>query len=415
MIIGMDIKRQITINSAGSFVLMFAQWLISVLLVRMGGFADAGVFSLAMTIANVFGAIANCGVRSYQVSDAGNQFAQKQYLWTRICTVAISFLICCLYFLADRSYSQYNRWAILLYLIYINANMISDVMYGSLQLNGRLELNGYSSIIKGGCCLAAFLLSYAIWRSLLLSLLLMAATDIGVIVAYDIQNYMQLERRQETADVQFDFTVIGRMIRICFPLMLNSLLAYVITAAPRRTIQSSLGEEFLGYYSSLFTPTVVITTLMPTIVLGVMPSIALHWQHGEKKLFIRQVIVCFAIITGFTLLAMLGALAAGRPVMKLLFGSEIMPYFGLLYVAIIVSGLNALRSCCDSVMICMRKTKAVIAAAVVELLVVLAIADVFVLRWGIEGAAVVMLIGYSVHFLIQSGIIIRGCKMYFTA
>lgn len=408
----MDLGKQITINSIGNVAIMFAQWLISVLLVRMGGFADAGVFSLAMTIANIFGAIADCGVRSYQVSDAGNQFAQGHYLCTRLCTITISFLVCCLYFLADRSYSLYNRQAILLYLIYINANMLGDVMYGSLQLNGRLYLNGYSSMIKGGCCLAAFLSSYAVWNSLLISLLLMAVVDIGVIVLYDIKNYMLLEQQHRGLD-RIDFHLASRIIMVCIPLMLNSLLTYVITAVPRRAIQKSLGEVFLGYYSSLFTPTVVITTLMPAIVLGVMPSIAKSWADRNRKPFIRRVLGCFSAIIGFTLLAMLGALVAGRLVIKLLFGSEIMPYFGLLYIAIIVSGMSALKSCCDCVLVCMRNTKTVIVAALVEFLVVLTITDTFVLGQGIEGAAVVMLIGYSVHFLIQLAVILWFSKRHF--
>lgn len=40
----MDYRRQAAINSMGSVVLMFGQWLISVLLVRMSGYEDAGVF-----------------------------------------------------------------------------------------------------------------------------------------------------------------------------------------------------------------------------------------------------------------------------------------------------------------------------------------------------------------------------------
>ena len=40
----MSEQKKITINAIGSIVSMLGQWLISVLLVRMGGYADAGVF-----------------------------------------------------------------------------------------------------------------------------------------------------------------------------------------------------------------------------------------------------------------------------------------------------------------------------------------------------------------------------------
>lgn len=409
----MDIKTQITINSIGNVVLMLAQWLISVLLVRMGGFADAGVFSLAMTIANVFGAIANCGVRNYQVSDAGNQFMQKEYLWTRICTAAVSFVICCVYLAFDSTYTVFHKLAILLYLLYINLNMLSDVMYGSLQMKGRLYLNGYSSIIKGCACLTVFLLSYLLKHSLLLSLLLMALADAGVVAFYDFKHYVA-EEKQGICFSGAVFRPVVQVIKAGAPLMVSSLISYTITAVPRRAIQRLLGEKYLGYYSSLFTPSVIITTLMPAIVLGIMPSIAKYWSTGEKKLFARQVAGCFAGITGFTLLALFCALLAGKPVIRIAFGSEILPYFDLLYIAIIVSGLSALKSCGDSVLVCMRKTKAVTAAAAADLIAVALLTNTLVLRGDIKGAAWVLLVGHGFHLVIDLGIILWFCKKHFS-
>ena len=79
----MNIKEQGALYSVSTVVLMFAQWLISVLLVRLGSFEDAGLFSLAMSIANVFGAVATYGIRKVQVSDIDQQYTQKRYLAAR--------------------------------------------------------------------------------------------------------------------------------------------------------------------------------------------------------------------------------------------------------------------------------------------------------------------------------------------
>ena len=67
-------------------------WIINVALVRLGGFEDAGLFSLAMSCCSVFGMLANYGLRSFQVSDITTQYSDNAYLCTRLLT---SFLQVC--------------------------------------------------------------------------------------------------------------------------------------------------------------------------------------------------------------------------------------------------------------------------------------------------------------------------------
>ena len=74
----MNLKQKMFLNTVGTVVLLFAQWLISVLIVRMGGYDDAGTFSLAMSVSNIFAFLANYGIRNYQVADSRNRFTQQQ-------------------------------------------------------------------------------------------------------------------------------------------------------------------------------------------------------------------------------------------------------------------------------------------------------------------------------------------------
>lgn len=408
----MDIKKQITLNTVGASLSLFSQWLISVALVRMGGFEDAGIFSLVMSIANVFGAVANYSIRQYQVSDAGHRFTQRQYLWARICTIGASFLLCGLYLAADAGYTSVSRWGIVIYLVYTDLNFFSDIMFGTLQLKDKLYLNGYSNIQKSAYCLAAFMASYAIRKDLLLSLLCMTLANAATVVLYDLRHYVREEEHPFRA--QGDGAAVRGILRLCFPLMVSTMLPLVTTAAPRRSIEALLGDKQLGYFSSLFTPTVIITTLVPTVILGFVPAIAKCWEDREKGAFMRQVVGCFVGILAFTLLALLCALIAGRPVMKLLFGSEILQYFDLLYLAIVVSGLSALRGCGGSILICMRRTGTVTAASAAELAIALALSHALIAKSGIRGAAVALLAAYGVGMAIEAADIARCTGKHFS-
>lgn len=407
----MDLPKQVTINSIGTVAVLFAQWLISVLLVRMGGFADAGIFSLAMSVANVFGAVSNFGLRSYQISDAGKQFEQKHYMLAKFAAIGLSFAALFVYLWVDATYLPRNKWAICLYLVYLSLGFFSDTMLGTLQLRDKLYLSGYSNLLKGICCFGSFVLSYVLWKDLLLSLGLMAAAGIAVSVVYDLRFFAR--ERVDTALQKNDFPEVWGVIKACFPLMVSAILPYISTALPRRILLNSLGETYLGYYSSLFTPTVIITTLVPAVAIGIVPGMARAWVGRNRGQFVRYLILSLLGTLGITLAAFLCAFAVGKPVIRLVFGQEILAYFNLLYVAIAVSGLAAMRSVADSALICMRKTGTVTAFSAVEVVVIAALAGRFVASMGLYGAAYVMLAGYAVHLLLQLAAIALTYKKTF--
>lgn len=408
----MELKKQVTLNAFSAFANMFIQWLISVALVRLGGFADAGVFSLAMSVSAVFNAVANYNIRGYQISDANGQFAQKQYLWARVGTIAASFVLCGAYFAVDAVYDPASRAATWVYLLYVDCNMFSDVLFGTLQLKNKLYVNAYSNLLKGVLCAASFLGSYALRGDLLFSLLCMTAANALAMLLYDLPHYFGEEKHAFRLR-RADLPAIARILVLCFPLMISSMLPMITTALPRRTITLYYGEAALGIFSSLFTPTVVITTLMPAVIQGLVPVIAAHWQNREKRAFAALTAKCFAGILAFTLFAMLCALIAGRPVMRLLFGEEILPYFGLLYLAIFVSGLCAMRSCGNGVLVCMRKTCTVTVSAALELLVAVAFSGVLIRHNGIFGAALALLAAYGGNLLFQLAAIAWFSKRQF--
>ena len=62
-------------NSVGFIVYLFCQWLITIVVVRLSNYEDAGILSLAMSINNILYAISTFGLRNYQVSDIENKYS----------------------------------------------------------------------------------------------------------------------------------------------------------------------------------------------------------------------------------------------------------------------------------------------------------------------------------------------------
>lgn len=398
----MDFRKQAAINSIGSVVLMFGQWLISVLLVRMSGYEDAGIFSLAMTVSNVFSFFANYGLRNYQVSDVNGRYTQSQYMLARVVTSLASVAACAGYLAVAGGYSAVERWAILLYLLYSNVNVLSDTLMGALQLHDRLYINGCSNALRGALCFVAFVGTYLAVHNLLAALGAMVLATLVLTAVYDWRCFRKVET--PAAWCKTDGKVVARMLRVCFALMLSNILPVITTALPRRSIQKLEGTEQLGYFSSIFTPTVLITTLVPAVIIALVPKFADAWNRRDRRGLLRLVGQTYAFTIGFVLLAELAALVAGRFVMELVFGPAILQYYDLLYWAILATGINTLTYCGNAVLISLGGNRVVAVGAAVAVAATAALADTLVSRQGINGAAYVLAFAYALQAAIQIGV-----------
>lgn len=391
----------------GAVVLFFTQWAISVLLVRLGGYWDAGVFSLAISMSNIFSTFARYGIRTFQISDVKYEYTQRDYLFAYVVTVTVSIVACLVYLNVAAGYNGIEKWAILLYLAYNDANVIGEVLFGRLQLKGHLEINGYSNIIRGTLCFALFVGTYILTKNIVLSLALMAAGTIAVLGTYDIRMYRRYEKEPFLGRPfsRKDFASLASLLRVCFPLMAASILPIITTALPRRTIQRLLGEEMLGYFSSIFTITVLISTMVPLLIQAFLPKMANLWSGRKIKQLVGFVIRCYGGVLLLVLCALGGAALLGKPVLRLLFGEGIIPYAGLLSWGIVATGLNGMTSIGSGILVIMRKNKLVTITVAASLLVAAALSGPAVMGFGIYGAGYVLAIAYFVQVLTQ-GIII---------
>lgn len=394
-----DIAKQVTWNTVGSFVLMLAQWGISVILVRMAGFSEAGIFSLAMSVSNIFTYFGNYSTRNYMTSDECGEYTYRQYIYTRMITVAAGVGLCLL-FLLFAGYNFQTSTAIFLYILYAGQTMISDILYGCMQRCNHLEIGGIGSTVKGVFCFLAFMIVMAISSDLLLSMAVMAFVAWGVMIFYELPVFRMLLGKIGLISAE-ELRAIPKLLRTCFPLMLSLVLPMITVAAPRIVIERILGEELLGIYSSIYTPTVAITTFVPAVITGVVPMYAAAWVKNDFTRFKKLTLVTVFSVLGIGALACLVSFFFGKPVLTFLFGKEIEPYFFLLYFAILATTANAMTHCGLVLLTVQRQIRHTLFSTIVAMLLVCVGAYPFVILYGIYGAAYILAIGYSVQVVWQ--------------
>ena len=175
-----NVKNNILWSSAGSFIYMLTQWLLSVFIVRISGFDDAGTYSLAMSIANVFYGIAIYGMRNYQVSDISGKYENRQYIDSRFVT-CLAAIIGCLIFTIINRYNLKTTIVICLYMIFKAHEALVDVFHGIDQKKWSMDIIGKSFIVRGLSNCLVFIISLYIWKKLEISIFLMIVISYLVI------------------------------------------------------------------------------------------------------------------------------------------------------------------------------------------------------------------------------------------
>ena len=91
----LSMKRNMLWNSAGSFTNLLAQWLITVLVVRIAsGYDAAGLYSLAVSVYGIFAPVAQYRMYTYQISDTRHENTVGEYFTLRVITNGIALVAC---------------------------------------------------------------------------------------------------------------------------------------------------------------------------------------------------------------------------------------------------------------------------------------------------------------------------------
>ena len=178
------IRQSMIFNTIGSLVYYACQWLMTILVARMSGYVEAGIFSIAMSVTASPAIVGLFNVRSFQVSDVENQFSNEIYIQSRLYTITLSFIICIVMVLLG-GYDIEKTIDILVYMIYKITEGIADVYYGVEQKKERMDYAGISLAIRGIGTVIAFGLILETTNSLLLSLIAISIVSFSVILLYD--------------------------------------------------------------------------------------------------------------------------------------------------------------------------------------------------------------------------------------
>lgn len=403
----LSIRANMIWNAAGSLVYMAAQWLITVLVVRLStGYDAAGLLALGMAVSNIFSPIGYYKIRTYQVSDLDEEFTFAQYLGFRIITVALAIGVMFVYcFLTCPA----SAWlTVILYGFFSLGPVFVDVLHGEEQRESRMDVIGISFILRGILLLVAFIAGMVLFNSLDIALILMTVSTYLVIALFDGTAFMKVTRKP--LKPAFDATAIRSLFVKCLPLVIASFFCWAVPAVPRQALNDVMGEWFLGIYSSVAAPVLIVQMCAQYIYAPLLTRFAEYLKTGDMRGFLRLVfkvsLAIFALALAFGLLFAL----VGEPVLVLIFGSSIAPYAYLIVPLVLCTVMTAYVWFLGDVLITMRRNRENLAGYAISFALVLVSMYPMIHAFEMNGVSFAIMLAYGVSILFFLGCMLLDAK-----
>ena len=404
-----SVKANMIYNTVGATLYYFCIWLASVLIVRMSGFEDAGLFSLAITVTNAPAVLSLFNMRNFQASDLQGEFTDRTYITSRTVSNLLAVAVCIGMILFYR-YDLMKSMTVLAFMAFKVVEGMADVYYGIDQKKGRMDYAGISFTIRGLGSFAAFLVVFRLTNSLLICFLVMTAVSLSVVLFFDRRVVKPLMDGRETEDLR---KKVFQLLLTCLPLAVVFFLNNLSIMVPRLALESYFGSEVMGYYSSVSTPTVVIQVAATNLIAPLIPGLTKRFLEKDKKGFLKSLCGFYLLAAVLTVIAVLLGHFFGEWLLVTFFGEGIRPYVYLFIPILLMSVLIAVNCSLFAVLTLMRIIRLQYVIGIAGILAAIVLSLTMVRSMSMDGVIWATTIAILVQTVIQIVMMLVGIRKQF--
>ena len=243
---------------------MLAQAGIVILLAKLGSAAILGRYALALSIVAPITLLTRLQLRGLVTTDARAEYRFGEYLALRYVTNCVA-LAGVLVVLAVLRPGWADVATILALTLAKLAESTSTVLLGRLQRSDQWQNITTASALRAGFGLVAFASAWINTGSLPLSLLALGATNLLVLVLYEMPCVRRLLRREGGSPKPvWDRTRMINLTLAALPMGGVATLVSLIVQMPRYFVEGFIGTEALGHWAAVMqVTTATALTLQP--------------------------------------------------------------------------------------------------------------------------------------------------------
>lgn len=395
----------------GNLVYAASQWLILVILAKLGSPEMIGQYALGLAITAPVMMFLNLQLRSLLVTDAKDQFLFGEYFALRLLTNILALVVVSMIVFAV-GYALGPAMVIMLIGASKTLESCSDILHGLMQKGERLDLISVSQMIKGASSVLAFGLALYFSGSLAGAITALALAWLAVLVLVDSPNALRVLAMAPTADAVWNLLPrcenqrLQELIIRALPVGVVAMLISYNVTIPRYFLESYHGEAALGYFAALAYLPLAGTIVIEALGQSALPRLARYYvlePSAYWRLLAR--LILFAGVLAASGLAV--ATVWGRPLLSLLYKPQYAEHFETLLAIMVSEGM---------LYVCAVLGGGLTAASRLKVQVPILVAVVmtnFVASWwlvpdrGEIGSAWALIMGSTAWMLASAGVLLR--------
>jgi transcriptional activator amrA len=345
-------KKDYIWNSIGSFLQSAISPILLIVITRLNGVGDSGLFSFAMSLSVVFWAISLWGGRTYQVSDVKKEFSSGDYIVVRF----ISSLIVAVFSISFCVLSGYDLIKTELIMVLVSFKIlesIADSMYGVLQIHNRLYIAGISLTMKSVFSFMLFTLVDILTKNIIYGALSIFIVNIAVVIFYDIPWMKHVESVGLTKK---NIMQAGKIMKKTAEVFVVVFLTMFSLNIPRYFLDKYHYDQ-IGYFGIMAMPITLLTLFISFVLQPNVVNLSELLKKKKIKEFTKIVSKIDFITFTLGILFVVSSYLIGVWALNTVFGIDINNFRIDLTIMVIGAVANAFASIYVNLLIILRRFK----------------------------------------------------------
>ncbi|TFB18912.1 lipopolysaccharide biosynthesis protein [Filobacillus milosensis] len=384
----LTLKKNVTWTLSGSIVYSLAQWLILVVIAKVGTAEMVGQYALGLAISAPIIMFSEMKLRIALVTDAKSSVDFSYYLGTRIVCMLFA-IVAIILSIVIFGYSFQTMMIVLLIGIAKVFESLSDIFHGQLQKQERMDLIAISDMLKGIITVLTFASLLILTESLIVAVMGQVLIWALLLILYDCF----ITRKYVSISPKFHFKTVRGLIQLTLSLGTMALLSSINTNIPNYMVEHFLGKEELGYFAAIAYILYAGNRLVDSIRQPATPRLANLFERKDMKAFRK---LLFGLLLVGLFIGIVGALVAymlGSFLLTVIYTASYADYSGLFLIIMLAGLFSYPTKFLDAALNSTRSFKIQPYLALGWLVVSLSSCLLLIPSFGLYGAAFAVVIG----------------------
>ncbi len=367
-------------NIIGSAFNAFNSLFFLIIVTRINGVEEAGIFTFAFSTALLLYIIGIYAGRTYQVTDDDQDISDSDYLYSKVFTCLIMLLIG-LIFCFLRRYNFIKILIIMELTLFKALEAFSEGIYAIVQENNELYKVGISLFLKAIIGLISFVLIDLITHNLILSIFSLIPVNLLMIYLYDFNNLKKLKFKMD----KFNYLPVKKILIYGFAAFAFVFLTQYVINASKYIIDEVLPNSSQTIFGIIIMPATVILLLGQFIIQPFLLPLKSSLKESKNK-FLKITIALVISIIVIGIISLIFIYLFGIPILNILYGLNLNDYLNDLLLIIIGATLYEITVVLSTSLITMRSTLSQLIVFIIVSIFAFLSSSILVRKYAIQGA-----------------------------